>query len=372
MNLPQPSLDSWTTFFLLAAGQGFFIALMLYSTKKGNRRANALLGTFILLFAITLVDYVGYWTHYNQFFPWFASIHQNLVFLFGPLLWLYFKTIEANQPFRKKDFLHFLPAILFSCGKLIHWWTWFPAGHTYFNLLIFLMLSHLAAYGLVMWRFLKNKKKNANGHLSSQGFQIKLKWFRTLLWLYSGFVLGYLAYYLLSRTPFFTLTQDYSISLAMTVFIYAVGYLGYKQPEIFSGLILKNAFLSGKYQNSSLTPAASQSLLVKLLEYMDKDKPFLDNELRLTTLADELKVSVHHLSQVVNEQVGKSFSDFINDYRVEAAKKMLLNPKNKDIYIINVAYAAGFNNKTSFNKAFKNYTGLSPSEFRKQQLQVLN
>ena len=98
---------------------------------------------------------------------------------------------------------------------------------------------------------------------------------------------------------------------------------------------------------------------------MDNEKPYLDPDLRLKGLADQLETTTHHLSQVINEQLNKSFSDFINSYRVETAQSMLQDPKNKDLYIINIAYASGFNNKTSFNKAFKEVAGCSPSEYRK-------
>ena len=102
---------------------------------------------------------------------------------------------------------------------------------------------------------------------------------------------------------------------------------------------------------------------------MQEQKPYLDNELRLSHLADQLNTSPHHLSQVINEQLNQSFSDFINAYRVETAKQMLGDPREKQTYIINIAYASGFNNKTSFNKAFKEQTGMSPSQFRKQSLE---
>ena len=197
---------------------------------------------------------------------------------------------------------------------------------------------------------------------------IRRKWSRTLLWLYTGFLLGNVTYYVLIRTPFFSIEWDYGISLSMTVFIYVVGYLGYRQPEIFAGELWPQAFLAPKYQNSSLTPSASRSLLERVQEYVEQEKPYLDNELRLSGLADQLEISIHHLSQVVNEQLGKSFSDFINEYRVEEAKRLLANPRYKERYVISIAYEAGFNNKTSFNKAFKAQTGLSPSQYRKEKL----
>lgn len=382
MQHPQPSLDTWTTFFLLAAGHGLFLAMMLFFNKKGNPAANRILGVFILCFALTLIDYVGYWTRYNYYFPYLANMYKFLAFLFGPLLFLYFKRIEEDAIRWSRDWMHFIPFLL----MLVYLAPWFlipgPSKvkllqgvadevvqqRFFFPIIPYLVPSlivgHLSIYAVACFRYV-SRQKEEDPRKEEELSQVRYRWYRVLMGLYMGFAAGYLFYYLLVFTPYFTLFYDYSISLAMTVFIYTVGILGYKQPAIFSGQALQKVFLAPKYQNSSLTPSASQSLLQKLLAFMEVEKPYLDQDLRLATLAEQMNSTTHHLSQVINEQLGKSFSDFINAYRVESAQKMLADEKNKDIYIINIAYAAGFNNKTSFNKAFKEMTGCSPSEFRK-------
>lgn len=357
-----PSLDTWTTFFLLAAGQGIFLSVTLFVHKKGKHQANVLLGIFILLFAITLIDYVGFWTRYNTYYPDFRGIYEHLVLLFGPLLFLYFKALEGEK-LTREDALHFVPAALLTSVILLDGNLW----RAFYDFQAALFITHLTVYAAVAQWYLQKKRHETESTESSALQAIRQRWNRTLLLLYGGFILGYLLYYILVRTPWFTLFYDYSISLAMTIFIYGVGYLGFRQPEIFSGEALQQIFLPAKYQNSSLTPTAARSLLKRLLKYMDEAQPYLDNELRLNTLAESMGVSTHHLSQVINEQIGKSFSNFINDYRVETAKTMLANPENKNKTVLDIAYTAGFNNKTSFNKIFKTHTGLSPAEFRNQQ-----
>ena len=75
----------------------------------------------------------------------------------------------------------------------------------------------------------------------------------------------------------------------------------------------------------------------------------------------QMEVQPHHISQVINELEEKHFSDYINTYRIEDAKKMLLASDHK---IIHVAYDTGFNNKASFNNAFKKHTGMSPTQYK--------
>jgi AraC-like DNA-binding protein len=82
-------------------------------------------------------------------------------------------------------------------------------------------------------------------------------------------------------------------------------------------------------------------------------------------LADQLKVSMHHLSQVINEQYGLNFSDFINQYRIEEMKTKLTNTRYHHFKIEQIAFDTGFNSKSTFQAAFKKFTGRTPSEYRK-------
>jgi AraC-like DNA-binding protein len=364
-NQLPPSLDTWTSFFLLAAGQGFFLSTILLFHKQGNLRANKLLAVFVFLFALTLVDYVGFWTRYSQLLPpLLRAGYEYFVFLFGPLLFFYLKAIWGREN-GKRSWLHFLPAMGYPVLRLFKWWQFFPNSDSFFFTQATMFVGHLSYYGYLSWG---EWKRSEQGNERNEAFEIRSKWSQMLLVLYAGFILSWIVYYILLKTPWFSLFYDYSISLAMTALIYAVGYLGFRQPKIFTGEALTTVFRTSKYQNSSLTPSAASSIRNKLVAHMKEKQPYLENELRLTTLATEMGVSTHHLSQVINEQFDMSFSDFINGYRVEAAKEMLISPKFADTYIIDVAYAAGFNNKTTFNKIFKQATGLSPSEYRAQHL----
>ena len=387
METATPSLDTWTSFFLLAAAHGYFLAAILFSSNRGNRQANRLLAAFLLAFALTLSEYVLHWTRYIIDFAWADSYYVPLIFVFGPLLFLYFKALNPEDGLRRRDALHFLPALLMLANRLPYYLTdpavksAFRAGNRemagqihwpfapLFGVQDYLFMLHLAAYAVLSFWYLRRNGFWRPAGEEDDSVVIRRNWSRTLLWLYSGFVLGNISYYLLVRTPYFNIEWDYGISLAMTVFIYVVGFLGYRQPEIFAGELWPQAFLAPKYQNSSLTPSASRSLLERVVEYVEQEKPYLDNELRLSGLAEQLDISIHHLSQVVNEQLGKSFSDFINEYRVEEAKRLLSNPRLKDRYVIAIAYESGFNNKTSFNKAFKAQAGMSPSRYRKKMLE---
>ncbi len=104
----------------------------------------------------------------------------------------------------------------------------------------------------------------------------------------------------------------------------------------------------------------------KLKNYMAKKKPYLDPDLNLPQLAGDLNIPSHYLSQVINQNTGHNFYDFINHYRIEEVKNRIVDPAYQKYSILGIAYDAGFNSKSAFNRVFKKITGQTPTHFKKQ------
>lgn len=121
-----------------------------------------------------------------------------------------------------------------------------------------------------------------------------------------------------------------------------------------------------KYKKSSISEEDRTFYVTQVLEYMDKEKPYLDYEIKQSDIADQLGITLHQFSEILNTSLENNFNNFINLYRVNEAKEMIKNPQYKDYKIIAIGYEAGFKSKTSFNRAFKNLVGLTPSEYKKQ------
>ncbi|GEO19712.1 hypothetical protein CQA01_02460 [Cyclobacterium qasimii] len=105
----------------------------------------------------------------------------------------------------------------------------------------------------------------------------------------------------------------------------------------------------------------------RLLALFDAEKPYLDSDLSLRSLANHLEMHPNQLSWLLNESIGKNFNEFVNHYRVEAFKEIANDPKNSHLSLIGLAYDSGFNSKTVFNTYFKKETGLTPKQFLKNQ-----
>lgn len=104
----------------------------------------------------------------------------------------------------------------------------------------------------------------------------------------------------------------------------------------------------------------------QLLKYMEEKQPYLDADLSLRSLAEQIEIHPNQLSWLLNESLGKNFNEFINRYRVETFKSLCSNPENSHLTILGMAYDSGFNSKTVFNTYFKKETGMTPKAFLKQ------
>lgn len=121
-----------------------------------------------------------------------------------------------------------------------------------------------------------------------------------------------------------------------------------------------------KYAKSTLKDDQSEQIWEQVIKLMQEDKLYRNPTLRLSDIVDKIGKPLPHVSQVINEKMNMNFLDLVNQYRVEDAKDLLINPKTKSMTILAIAYEVGFNSKTTFYTSFKKVTGQTPSEFKKE------
>jgi YesN/AraC family two-component response regulator len=121
----------------------------------------------------------------------------------------------------------------------------------------------------------------------------------------------------------------------------------------------------GKYRKSSLTESGKMKILDNIIYELETKHYYSDNLASLSELARKIGESPHHVSQVINEKLDQSFFELLASYRVEEAKKILLDDKKNKLTVEEISEMVGYNSKTAFNNAFKKLAGKTPSEFRK-------
>lgn len=154
--------------------------------------------------------------------------------------------------------------------------------------------------------------------------------------------------------------ENYLIGFVIAVLIYGTGYKGLLQKsEVFS------LGHGKKYKKSALTKEIKTKYMETLTNYFKNEKPYLKSTITIQEVSKKIRIPVNHLSQVINEQFGYNFNDFINSYRIENAKN-LLQQQNSSANILEVMLESGFNSKSVFNTAFKKFTNLTPTEYKKK------
>ncbi|TAI47424.1 helix-turn-helix domain-containing protein [Flagellimonas allohymeniacidonis] len=319
----------------LGVAQALFLCTYLFTLKKGSRPANIFLAFVILGLTIRIGKSVL--NVYLELDPWQRNLGISGILLTGPFLWMYGRALLTEKKhFHLKDFLHVFPFLLFAIFSFV-----IPNDGSFWGYAVYILVFvHLAVY-LVLSFSLLNRFGN-------EVHPQKSKWFRNLvigvflIWLfYMGNLAGLISFYI-------------GGALFFSLLIY-----------IFSFLFLqKHAFQLGKYNASTLDKTRSKQLIDSIKSMFAKEELFLDSTLSLESVAEKLNTTPRKLSQAINQNEQKNFSDFVNGYRIEKAKNLLQNPKYKREKIVTIAYDCGFGNVTSFNLAFKAKTHRTPSQFR--------
>lgn len=387
------TIDILDLILLLAAAQGLFLAALIFH-KHRTLYANRFLGSSILLYSILLLHLLFGELGYAPNYPFFTLMMLGIGFLIPPLHYLYAKfMVQEAKRFRKTDWLHFLPFILYevyrlpqcfqsreklltifrdatsevqSMDAILFNWALLLMGFTY----VYLTIRIINRYS----RYIKDVFSSID--------KIKLDWLRNITYMMTA-VLSVFLFENVLLISGINLSHDFNLSSVLTaVYVYALGYLGFFKSEVFSvpGIATSISHLAElsrmegrekrpkpqKYEKSGLSPQKAEQSLHKLLELMEKEKPYTDSDLTLSQLAEMLSLSSHNLSEIINTRLRQNFFDFVNHYRVEKVKRDLADPDKKHLTLLAVAFEAGFSSKSSFNVIFKKHTQLTPSDYRKQ------
>jgi len=122
---------------------------------------------------------------------------------------------------------------------------------------------------------------------------------------------------------------------------------------------------SKRYSETNLDKEKKQELLHNITTLMEEEKYYLNSQFTINDFAKKLNSNRNYLSQIINEFFNTNFNNFVNEYRVKEARKLLLDSENNKYTIEGIAHSVGFHSKTSFNNSFKKFTGVTPSFFRR-------
>jgi len=374
-----------STIYIAAAVQGFLLAPALALRKK-NSNSTKFLALAILVWTFILLEQFLSIKGLNTVIPHTTSGTFLFKLIFWPLLYFYTATITSNiKKLNKLKLLHFLPVILYAAYMLPFYTKSNSEKIKIVEIIaekgvpLNLAVAYFAVfiigwvYLFIMLKILVNYSKNIKS-LFSDISRKNLIWLQILIAvLVSVWSIETVRFiYDLTGTGMND-TMMIFIHFLTTIWIYVTSYFALHQPEIFDSYIkfsdsdnlkmessIKN---QAKYEKSGLTNEMIETYYKKLSKYMEIEKPYLTSSITLKQLAEEMDMMPHHLSQVINSR-DKNFYTFINSYRIEQVKEMLISNEMKEKNILEICYDAGFKSQSSFNTIFKKFTGKTPTQYR--------
>lgn len=334
-------------FSALGAFNGLLLSFYFLFFARPRHLSNYFLGTLLLALSIRIGKSV--FLYFNSDLAYdYLQLGLTACFFIGPSLFFYIKSVvQAERPSLQHWKYHYggLAIIAWVVGYLypfethVDLWRCVIIDSIYYEWLAYILAS---AYLLkdVFKSFVqqKDKRNSVEIWLISLLLGNFIIWSGYYFWYFTSYISGALSFsfmlYLMILLLFFNKKKD-------TI-------LFRKQP---------------KYAAKKIEDSAAHQLLKKLEVLMEGEEIYRNPNLKLPDVAEKLNIIPHQLSQLVNDNLGKSFSTFINEYRIEAAKKMLVT--HSEYSLDAIGYEAGFNSKSTFYAAFKKITGTTPAKYKK-------
>jgi len=344
-------IQDWQS-ILIVVGliQGCLVSVLLFH-KSGGRHHIQVLSIYVMIFTLGLLEPILENYRSTPFLAFVGDLLGGSSYLYGPLLYLYAHTSTGGKLsstlIRKHLSLYILYLVgctflfLVSGGKII------DDGLLEIILLI-ILVSQLIYYSII------------SIHKVSQS-KIELK---VVVYAFATFyLLGVLAIILALFGLGISEKLFIVVQCCAIILIYLVSYV-----VLLTLNPIANKPDSNPYESSALSESLQREYMSKIKNIFEVEEAYLNPELNIALLADRLEVNRSYISQTINAETGKGFSEYLNSFRIERVKELLHDPEKDRLTLWAIALEAGFNSKTTFNTSFKRSTGMTPSAYKKNCL----
>jgi AraC-like DNA-binding protein len=370
---------------LMTAMQCCFFAVLLVATNATKSPSNYFLAAFLLAHAFIPLHELILW---GAVFKWkMREVFPNAFFIGGfayyvdaVLLYFYVKSLVFRDfALKRRDLLHLIPLVIFIAFMILVFYSRpfaervelirnesFVYGASYISMDFFCKTLRVIYCALSFLLILKYKDILKSTHSNIE--KVDLIWLKLLV---IGFLGVTLMEVILSISKIVGLLKTHDLR----VFEY-MGLTGYYSLFILVNLLVFTSmryfatFEAVKQKDSHKKPLNDKLLNPEFAEKIDSimrsEKPYLMPDITLDILAEKLAIPAKDLSMTINRHFHNNFYEFINNYRIEEAKKILVDAKNKHKTITDIYLEVGFNSKSVFNTFFKKIVGVTPSQYRQE------
>ncbi|MEM9647883.1 MAG: helix-turn-helix domain-containing protein [Bacteroidota bacterium] len=339
--------------------QGVLLALYILVSNTRKSKSDLFLAFIIGTMAIQVLGL--FMANRGVASDFFQSINCIYGFLYGPLLLYYNKhMVQRHFAITVKDALHLIPFLIFCIGLI-------ASNGSICRPEVFIGYAvHILFYILLCLRELRRHKRVMKDSYSGLEW-LNLNW---LHWVFVVFCLivlvdiGQFIAFLAGINTYYLENTVFLLMMLAINLLYFHGFTTSRKPFGYNKDDLEFSASLTSRKRIDMELEENIKLISQLEKYMMENEPFKKFDLTIAMLADEIGIPKRRLSELINDHYAQNFVDFINTYRIDSAKKKLMNPVDSRETILEVLYAVGFNSKSSFNTAFKTKTGLTPSQFK--------
>ena len=358
----------FNSLMLVGAIQGIVFALLVASSKKYKTKSTMFLVLLIFCFALNNIQYYIYDTEVLNEYDFFRTIYIPLAILCPVFYYLYVKTFLSDQKISISEKLLFLPFCLFLIVCLYYKSLILFGSNpilAFEDLIEVEIIQEIAASIFSLLLLTKSYLMILNFKDQQLNFQMQkssLDWLKitTVILIVLCLIWAYAIYDDLQQK---NSTAFYLVWISLSFTIYWLGHIG-----IYKYGIRNEQQNLRKFSKTNAivvsVPSESEHIL-GFKNFIIDQKNYLNSELTLDLVAENLNISKTYLSKMINKELKMGYSDFINSLRVEEAKMYMKNSEFENYTLVAIGLEAGFNSKSAFNNAFKKHTGLTPSEFKK-------
>lgn len=344
-----------------------WVALLLVQKRKSPLRYY--IAFFYLLMAYVLFYHWSFRSGAIYFYPGLLYSDTAVSFAIGPIVYLYMaRLLGIHAQFRMSSLLHFIPALLAACvliayhsinSSSMEYFVSKRPGFPFYESAFIRVLDGVSDFWVVLYLFLAAFRVRAL--MASDRFK-KIKELPVIFYLLLAVAISYFAVLYAHQIDNQVLLACASVTNG--VLIVACFLFSHRHPEITQTVLRE--MKAGRKADALLGGIDVGDITARLMELVERDKIFRDPNITLQSLSNMLAISTYQLSLILNEGMETNFRTFINNYRLKEARELLAEEHRKSI--LEIAFAVGFNSKSSFNTLFSRETGLSPREYRKNFL----
>lgn len=354
-----------------------FAALLLRRGIRERSSSDKWLAALVLVLSATLITpFIGF-AHVYDNNQWLTYFPFSILYTYGVLVWLYTVTLtDAKRVLSRRELLLFVPAAVylvyrfFLFSHTVEWKTEFDKNYgdtsaaiifvteTIWNMtFLFLAIRHYRKYRAWLDENYSDTER------------IKFDWLRNFLYLFTAIALLGAAFDLFnSFIKPLSYIQYFYFEVVLAISTYYLAVSGYIRSRTIELNFVSDEEPTSDEKRPLLSDDELRRQSERLEQLMVSEKPYLEPSLTLTELSKMLGVNTTVLSYIINQTQGCNFNDLINRYRVDAVKAEIAKGSNGQL--LTIAFDNGFNSKATFNRAFKKFTGLSPSEYQEKTSQI--